>query len=371
MPGAVHGTPGFVAPEVRLGSEPNEAADVYALGAVAWFCLTGNGAPDTMIRLDHETVVSHVGAGLADVVAAAIDPEPGLRPGAAELARLFYDAVQPEPVEVVVGSDEASALTHRLRADAGRDPCVIQPPRRRWPRRLVVSAVVAAPLLAAAGWALAARGPDARPRRNPDGTCRNPDSPCRHPDGNRPGGAARTRYAAAPPAPTADGRVLRDATSPAARAEELLQALSDRRAVALVARDEAALADVHAPGSPSLASDRTLISGLRGARIRWEGLRLEVAEALFVSGSPSEAVVRARVDWTAYVVVTSSGRPRRQGRRCRASARLPPRARSAGVADQRDQRRTSHLTAPSRSGCSKVNPEASSASGSTRWLAMT
>ena len=87
--GAVHGTPGFVAPEVRLGSEPDEAADVFALGAVAWFCLTGNGAPDTMIRLDHETVVSHVGAALADVVAAAIDPEPGLRPGAAELARLF------------------------------------------------------------------------------------------------------------------------------------------------------------------------------------------------------------------------------------------------------------------------------------------
>ena len=297
-PGAVHGTPGFVPPEVRLGSEPNEAADVYALGAVAWFCLTGNGAPDTMIRLDPETVVSHVGAGLADVVAAAIDPEPGLRPGAAELARLFYDAVPPEPVEVVVGSDEASALTHRLRADAGRDPCVIPPPRRRWPRRLVVSVVAAGPLLAAAAWALAARGPDARPVAIPTarvairtatslGASPAPDAP--------------------PSAPTADGRVLHDATSPAARSQELLQVLSDRRAAALVARDQAALADVHAPGSPSLASDRNLVSGLVGTRIRWEGLRLEVAEALFVSGSPSEAVVRARVDWTAYVVVTSTG----------------------------------------------------------------
>jgi len=84
-PGAVHGTPGYVAPEVRLGAEPGEAADVYALGAVAWFCLTGNGAPDTMIRLDPETVVSHVGPELAGVISAAIDPEPERRPGAAEL----------------------------------------------------------------------------------------------------------------------------------------------------------------------------------------------------------------------------------------------------------------------------------------------
>ena len=304
-PGAVQGTPGFIAPEVRLGSEPDEAADVYALGAVAWFCLTGNGAPDTMIRLDHETVVSHVGAGLADVVAAAIDPEPGLRPGAAELARLFYDAVRPEPVEVVVGADEASALTHRLRADAGRDPRVIQPPRRRRPRRLVISAVVAAVLLAAAGWALAARGPDARPLATPTA---GPVAPRTATGvGATPAAVAPPPAPVAPPPAPAADRVLHDATSPAARAEELLKALSDRRAAALVARDEAALGGVHAPGSPSLASDRTLISGLRGARIRWEGLRLEVARAVFVSGSPSEAVVRARVDWTAYVLVTSAG----------------------------------------------------------------
>src|SRR6478752_2796846 len=218
-PGAVVGTPGFVAPEVRLGSEPNEAADVYALGAVAWFCLTGNGAPDTMIRLDPETVVSHVGAGLADVVAAAIDPEPGLRPGAAELARLFYDAVQPEPVEVVVGSDEASALTHRLRADAGRDPGVIQPPRRRWPRRLVVSALVAAPLLAAAGWALAARGPDTVATSTASVVTRAPVATSTAPVATPAPVATRPATAlgaapapvAPPPSPTAD-RVLHDAT---------------------------------------------------------------------------------------------------------------------------------------------------------------
>jgi hypothetical protein len=102
-------------------------------------------------------------------------------------------------------------------------------------------------------------------------------------------------------------RVLQDAASPSRRAEDLLQALSDRRAAALASRDVTALSGVHAPGSPSLSSDRALVSGLVDSRTRWEGLRLEVAEAVFVSGSPSEAVVRARVDWTAYVLVTAAG----------------------------------------------------------------
>ena len=157
-----------------------------------------------MIRLDHETVVSHVGAGLADVVAAAIDPEPGLRPGAAELARLFYDAVRPEP-----GGGRG-----RLRRGLGTDPPA---PRRRRPRPLrhpsptrgagpggsSSSAAVAAPLLAAsglgAGGAGARRTPVSQPRRRPG----------RNPNGNRLG-AARPAPVAPPPAPAAD-RVLHDA----------------------------------------------------------------------------------------------------------------------------------------------------------------
>ena len=66
----VLGTPGFVAPEVRQGLAPTEASDVFSLGALAWFCLTGNGAPDTMLRLDPEVVRSHVGADVAEVIGA-------------------------------------------------------------------------------------------------------------------------------------------------------------------------------------------------------------------------------------------------------------------------------------------------------------
>ncbi|KRF39721.1 hypothetical protein ASH01_20570 [Terrabacter sp. Soil811] len=290
-PGAVHGTTGYIAPEVLLGAAPDESSDVYALGAVAWFCLTGNGAPDTMVRLDEEIIVSHVGPELAAVVAAAIDPDPTRRPRAAELAGLFYDAVPAEPVEVVVGADQASALTHRLRAEAGREPAPAEQDSRRWPRRAVTAALVAVPLVAAAGWAWAARDPASL---TPPSTSSTPTTPA-------------VPTASPAPGDSAADRVLRDAASPSARPEDLMQALSDRRSAALVGRDATALARVHAPGSPSLSSDRALVSGLVGARARWEGLRLEVADAAFVTGSPTEAVVRARVDWTAYVVVTGGG----------------------------------------------------------------
>ena len=40
-PETLHGTEGFTAPEVLMGEQPTPASDVYAIGALAWFGLTG------------------------------------------------------------------------------------------------------------------------------------------------------------------------------------------------------------------------------------------------------------------------------------------------------------------------------------------
>ena len=277
--GEVCGTVGFIAPEVREGAAPTTASDVFSLGAVAWFCLTGYGAPDTVQRLDLDTVRSHVGDQLAEVIAASIDPDPARRPEAARLARLLYDAAQPEPVEVVVGADDASALTHRLRADAARDQPAPEVVRR--PLRLRVLAAVAALLIVAAGaWLLLGRSPAAVA-------------------GGTPAEAPGTTRVAAP--------VQHDGSAPRTRPTELMQWLSDQRAGLLVARDLQGLDAVHRAGSSSHHSDVALIETLLRGGNRYADLHLTVAESASVGGDTRRAMIRARVDWSAYVVIDRFG----------------------------------------------------------------
>jgi serine/threonine protein kinase len=105
LDGAVLGTPHFMAPEQGLGADDlGPAADVYALGCVAYFLLTGRNlfeAPTV-----RELVGKHMTARpipVADLAEQHIDPElaravmlcldklPAARPTAADLAKLVSD----------------------------------------------------------------------------------------------------------------------------------------------------------------------------------------------------------------------------------------------------------------------------------------
>jgi len=298
--GEVHGTTGFIAPEVREGGPVTSAADVYSLGAIAWFCLTGNGAPDTSQRLDLDTIRSHVGPELCDLVACAIDPDPARRPDAARLAELCFDASPALPIEVVVGGDDAAALTHRLRADAALDLVESDPPARRLARLragrtamvagLVTTALVTAALAVAAAWLLVGR------------------SPATAGDDVALSAAPVPSVRVSPATPSARSVLVQeDPAAPRQRPLELMQWLSDLRARALVGRDLDGLRRVHWSGSASLETDTNLIRDLLAKGNRYEGVHLTAAEASWLGGDERRATVRARIDWSGYTVVDDSG----------------------------------------------------------------
>jgi eukaryotic-like serine/threonine-protein kinase len=120
----VWGTDGYVAPEVLMGADPTPASDVYALGALGWLCLTGTvpGPPGLRPALSDVCLAGDGSEPVVRALATAISAEPRDRPGAHELAWVLFAAAEPEPLRLVHGDDEVSAVTYRLRAAAGRPP---------------------------------------------------------------------------------------------------------------------------------------------------------------------------------------------------------------------------------------------------------
>lgn len=328
--GEVRGTEGFVAPEVVLGAMPTAASDVFALGALAWFVLTGETPGPTGLRGSLGQRLPHLPEAMVVVIDGALRSRPEDRPEGDELAVAIFGSADPQPLLLVAGGDDVSLLTRRIRAAArptsggsgapavgskgsvgslGRSG-VRAVVRRHVPSsaglgrvassalrglRLVAPYVVVVGVVAAVAFGVIAwtgRGDDARA------------STAVSSEGTAAGAGSSTQGAA-----TADARLSKDA--PRADPLGLVRSLARARAAAWSSGIAATLVEVDAARSPALARDTEVLAGVQRAKQHYVGLTFAVREATFVAELDGVATVRARIDTGAHVVRGPGGDQRR------------------------------------------------------------
>ena len=310
VPGQLWGTDGFVAPEVLDRGVVTTASDVYAVGALAWWCVTGSPPAPVALRRPLEELAPGLPAAWSEITLRALQGDPAARPTAAELALAYYDSAPCEPLHLVVGTDETSLLTQRLR-QAGATPAAARDrgPRSRDPRRALALCTL---LLLAVGLGcggLMASGRLATPewvhrQRESAST----PSPAR--DGLVPVSAAS--QTSAPTRPQGPSRAPQDLaaerTAPQTDPRGLMAALAVVRAEVMMSRSAGALARLDVPGSAALAQDAALLRDLDASGQSWEGVELRVTSARTIRHTATTAVVDAVVRTAAYRVVDAAGR---------------------------------------------------------------
>jgi eukaryotic-like serine/threonine-protein kinase len=197
-PGALIGTPAYLAPEQIAGAHATPAADLYALGIVAFRCLTG--------RLPFD------GPPLAVAMAQQDKPLPPLPPSVpAEVAALVAELTAKDPWARPVGAGEVAQRAEQLRTALTETAARQRGKRKQGGRQVrqsayAASAAAAVAAIAATGWIMTGvHGPMAVRSQPGPPTVSQPHSP----GGSHPAGRVRrireTRVAAATGAP-AQGR---------------------------------------------------------------------------------------------------------------------------------------------------------------------
>ncbi len=324
-------TRGFADPAAD-GQHPAPAGDVFGLGAVAWFALTGAGPADAGPTDAGPTDAGPTDAGpaepgpaqpealgvggvnapqaLLDLLRACLSRVPDERPSAREVARRAWDAVRPAPLRPasaragLVGLD--GDVTRQIRhdaADLSPEPPA-EPALAGRGGRLGLGAALGRHAWLAAGCACAAlvtsgvmyvvleRGP------------------------SMGGGAPRSAWGVRPSSPNPANTGLAQTPAPGAgkevgltatEAAALVQQVARARAAAFATGSIAPLVDVDEPGSASLAADASVLAAVVDDGVRLDGLVFRVGGVRVVASAGSTATLDAQVTMSAYRRVRRDG----------------------------------------------------------------
>lgn len=253
------GTAGFHAPEPLDEDQLQPARDVYSLGAMLWFLLTGRVPSLTSNRPALSVMLGAVSSDLVDLVEACLDEDPAGRPGAGDVARRLRKMTSPEPIDITVISDDHAVpylrTSHHFDREAFRK-------RERRRTRTMWTSVAAAAVLAVAGVMMMLM-------------------PSPQQDDEAVALVAQT--------------VQEEAVSeqPEGLIAEL-EALSAARDKALVEQDDAALESVHAADSRSLNQDRRTVQELKKNSLKYQDLQTTLTNVQVTELAPAgKATVRA------------------------------------------------------------------------------
>ncbi len=371
----VFGTQGFLAPEVCVGGQPTTASDVYAVGALAWFCAAGQAPDPVWLRSDSAEALADLPPALVGLVDACLSAEPSARPSAVDVSVAMFQCAPAEPMRLPGSVEAVESLTRRIRANASfaapAEEAGTRPSPRWWQRRrrrsaarstVPATAVPAAPPTTAVSRpapvarAAAPLARAAAPPRQAARTSAPPGVGGRHRGSSHRWAPMIPRVATAVLAgvlltvgglvavaagwepsdvlPHQDARSARsqqpattsyplDGASPSPRAplpvdtleitdpRAVAQTLADARAAVWTSGELARLGAVDAPGSPAWAEDAVRIEEAAAGGWRYEGVRFSVHSASLGESSATTASLHVVLDSTAYVVVGPSGPERR------------------------------------------------------------
>ncbi len=300
-----HATPGYSDPSLVAGAALAPSSDVFSLGALAWFALTGRAPEPAGERPPLLPVAPATPPGLAALLERCLHTQPQERPSSAEVAMAAYAAVPATPIRLVPTdpyAEPCEVVTHRLRRDAVAAPAPTPAGRRRRPG-LIACALVGAALVTALavaavlGWLPGRPGESASAPALSDPTALSDST------------ALADSTALSDPSPV-PSPVTEEATPMAAAAADRGQdpasavaALSQLRAEAFATGTPGPLHQANVAGSAALQVDLATLDRLDSRQVVLRGLAFDVLSTQVLTSTEYEAKLRVTIVSGAHEVV--------------------------------------------------------------------